>query len=179
MTGKSAGCGYYLRLRRAYTPERVKLAIIAESPPASGKYFYDHKGAVTEPLFAALMKYVGFQDDRPRTKVYGLRRFQEKGWILVDATYEPVNKLPKPKKAELIERDYTHLCRELESLGRPPLLLLKANVCRILAPLLVRDGFNVLNRGRVVYFPSSGQQAAIHQQISAILRYAPRHIVGS
>ena len=51
-----------MRLRRAYTPERLKLAIVAESPPASGKYFYDDKGKVSEPLFAALMQHVGFVD---------------------------------------------------------------------------------------------------------------------
>jgi len=30
--------------------------IIAELPPISGKYFYNPKGEISEPLFAALMK---------------------------------------------------------------------------------------------------------------------------
>jgi hypothetical protein len=46
----------YLRLRRRYKPKRIKLIIVAESPPASGRYFYDPRGRVTEPLFAALTK---------------------------------------------------------------------------------------------------------------------------
>jgi hypothetical protein len=179
MTGTSAGRGYYMRLRRAYQPERIKLAIVAESPPASGKYFYDDKGKSSEPLFTALMQHVGFADDRPPTKADGLRRFQDKGWILVDATYDPVNKLSDPQKAELIKRDYAHLCRDLESLGRPALLLVKANVCRILDPMLVRDGFNVLNHGTVVYFPSNGRQPDFHRQFGDILRHAPRHNLGA
>jgi hypothetical protein len=46
----------YISLRRRYEPERIRLVIIAESPPASGLYFYDETGAPGEPLFAALMK---------------------------------------------------------------------------------------------------------------------------
>jgi hypothetical protein len=60
---------------------------IAESPPASGKYFYDPTGATSEWLFAALMKQIGFS---PSNKEEGLREFQRRGWILIDATYEPV-----------------------------------------------------------------------------------------
>jgi hypothetical protein len=160
-----------MRLRRAYTPERLKLAIVAESPPASGKYFYDDKGKVSEPLFAALMQHVGFEDGRAPTKADGLRRFQEKGWLLVDATYEPVNELPDRQKADVIKRDYASLRHDLEGLGGPHLILIKANVCRLLEPLLVHDGFNVLNRGRVVYFPSNGRQREFHQQFSDILRF--------
>jgi hypothetical protein len=39
---------HYLRLRRDYQPENIKLVIIAESPPASGKYFYDTTGSAKE-----------------------------------------------------------------------------------------------------------------------------------
>ena len=173
MTGTAKQRAYYISLRDKYEPKPVKLAIIAESPPLSGKYFYNDAGKVSEPLFAALMKHVGFDDDRPPTKADGLRRFQEKGWILVDATYEPVNKLPNTQKAEVIKGDYAHLRRDLERLGRPALLLLKANVCRLLDPMLVRDGFNVLNRGSVVYFPSNGRQPDFHRQFSDILKRAP------
>jgi hypothetical protein len=173
MTEIGAGRDHYIRLRKLYTPDRIKLAIIAESPPASGKYFYDDKGKVSEPLFAALMRHVGFEDDHPLTKADGLRRFQEKGWVLVDATYEPLNKLPERQKTKVIQRDYAHLRHDLESLGRPALLLVKANVCRLLEPMLVADGLNVLNRGRVVYFPSNGRQPEFHRQFSDILRLTP------
>jgi hypothetical protein len=78
----------YLDLRRLYEPQSlVRLVTIAESPPASGKYFYDPTGATSEWLFAALMKQIGFS---PSNKEEGLREFQRRGWILIDATYEPV-----------------------------------------------------------------------------------------
>ena len=81
------GRNEYLAFRRKFEPENIRLVIVAESPPASGKYFYNPAGAVSEPLFAAFMLQLGFT---PTTKEMGLREFQRRGWILVDATYEPV-----------------------------------------------------------------------------------------
>jgi hypothetical protein len=65
---------YYLRLRRVHEPENIRLVIVAESPPASGKYFYDTTGS---------------------TKEIGLHELKQRGWVLVDATYQPVDKLTK------------------------------------------------------------------------------------
>ena len=50
-----------------------------------------------------------------------------------------------------------------------PLVLIKANVCRILEPLLSKDGFSVLNGGRAVYFPSNGRQMEFKKQFSDVL----------
>ena len=87
-------------MRREFEPEptSVTLVIVAESPPASGKYFYRPNGEVSEPLFKALMKQLGIQ---PKTKCEGLREFQKRGWVLVDATYEPVNALDKRGRARV------------------------------------------------------------------------------
>jgi hypothetical protein len=68
----------YLSLRRQYEPTSVKLIIVAESPPASGRFFYNTAGSTNEPLFAAMMRHLGIA---PMTKETGLREFQKKGWI--------------------------------------------------------------------------------------------------
>jgi hypothetical protein len=60
----------YLSLRREFEPMGVTLVIVAESPPISGKYFYDPDGEVSEALFNALMKQLGIQ---PKKKLEGLR----------------------------------------------------------------------------------------------------------
>jgi hypothetical protein len=159
----------YLSLRRQYEPDVVKLAIIAESPPTSGKYFYNPAGSKSEPLFAALMKQLPLS---PSSKEMGLREFQQRGWILVDATYEPVNAFGSSKRDEVIERDYPLLRADLSSLipdKSTPVVLIKTNVCRLLEPKLKQDGFNVLNRGRVIYFPAAGQQNEFQRQFKAIL----------
>lgn len=162
----------YLALRRPYQPEIVSLAIIAESPPASGRYFYNPDGICSEPLFAGLMKQLRFS---PASKRDGLAAFQRRGWILVDATYEAVNKLSDADRDSVILRDYGLLRDDLSALlpdRSKPLILIKANVCRLLEPRLNKDGFNVLNRRSAVYFPSSGRQADFHRQFETILRSA-------
>jgi hypothetical protein len=159
----------YLDLRRRHEPKRIKPVVVAESPPASGRYFYDFTGTPSEPLFAALMKQLRLS---PSTKEDGLLGFQRSGWVLVDATYEPVNKLPRSRKDSVINRDYALLRDDLAALMPDrsiPLILIKKNVCEILEHKLTKDGFNVLNHGRVIYFPSTGRQKDFHRQFSEIL----------
>ena len=66
----------YLSFRRKFEPTSVKLVIVAESPPTSGKYFYNPGGAVSEPLFAALMLQLGFT---PTSKEAGCESFNKGG----------------------------------------------------------------------------------------------------
>jgi hypothetical protein len=160
--------GYYLSLRRKYEPVTPKLVIVAESPPASGRYFYDPTGKITEPLFAALMRQLVL---RPRSKDEGLRAFQRAGWVLIDATYQPVNAFSNADRDRVIERDYPLLKGDLEQLlsGRPvPIIVIKANVCRALASKLEQDGFNVLNKSKLIYFPAAGQQKQFDHQFGAL-----------
>jgi hypothetical protein len=162
----------YLSFRDRYRPETIKLLLVAESPPASGRYFYNPAGALTEPLFAALMREIGAS---PATKDEGLLAFQASGWMLVDATYEPVNTYDGKRRDEVISRDYEQLREDLDHLlpdRTAPIILLKANVCRLLEPRLIKEGFRVVNGGRLVYFPSHGQQGKFREQFGAIRRGA-------
>lgn len=160
----------YLSLRQRFDPEIPRLVIVAESPPTSGLYFYNPDGAVTEPLFAALMKALGLA---PAAKLSGLRTFQRRGWVLVDATYEPVNKLSKSERDAVIVRDYPLLRRDLEELTcdqAVPLVLIKANVRALLEQRLTADGLQVLNHGQNIPFPSHGWQKDFQRKFGAILK---------
>jgi hypothetical protein len=165
---------YYVSLRRAYQPDGIKLVIVAESPPVSGLYFYDPTGSISEPLFAALMRQLRFS---ALDKDTGLRELQRSGWMLVDATYEPVNDLGRTKRDRnsVIVRDYPLLYDDLKNLihdNPTPLVLIKANVCQLLEPKLTEDNFNVINRGSPIYFPSHGRQREFAQQFGAALKFA-------
>lgn len=162
----------YLAMRRQYEPEHLRLVIVAESPPTSGKYFYNPTGLPSEPLFSALMRQLCFSAS---TKERGLREFQRRGWLLVDATYEPVNNLSDPAADAVIARDYPQLRNDLGNLlgGRSiPLILVKANVCRALDARLRGDGFSVLNGGRLIYFPAHGLARKFYQQFGEVLKSA-------
>jgi hypothetical protein len=162
----------YLAFRRQYQPANLALVIIAESPPISGKYFYNPEGAVTEPLFRAIFQQIGLL---PSSKQSGLRRLQELGWLLIDATYEPVNDYTDKNKNLVIARDYPHLREDLMTVSpnqTTPVVLIKANVCRLLEERLRADGFKVINHGQIVPFPSHGQQGKFHFKFSELLQKA-------
>jgi hypothetical protein len=166
---------YYHLLRRQFEPTDAKLLIIAESPPASGLYFYDPTGRVGEPIFAAFMEQLGV---KPAEKSAGLREMQQRGWLLIDATYEPIDKKFKsrdPCRDAVLIRDYEVLKQDIAAVSggrKVPIILIKENVCRVLDPLLSADGFNVLNRGRKVYLPINGNQGHFRQQFPALLAEA-------
>jgi hypothetical protein len=53
-----------------------------------------------------------------------------------------------------------------------PIVLIKANACRLLEERLRADGFKVLNNGRVITFPSHGQQGTFRVRFSELLQRA-------
>ena len=94
--------------------------------------------------------------------------------MLADATYEPVN-VDAYKKVErngIIMRDYPLLRDDLLSLTPDrsvPIIVIKSSVCELLDPALSSDGFNVLNRGRKIFFLSNGRQSDFHRQFDDVL----------
>jgi hypothetical protein len=94
-------------------------------------YFYDDRNRGV--LFREMMKLIG---QSPRSKIEGLRAFQARGWLLVDATYEPVNKCDdEAKRNAIILRDYPRLIADLTQLTPErtvPIILIKKNVCELL-----------------------------------------------
>ena len=164
---------YYLKLRDRYKPTVLKTIFILESPPASGKYFYDETGAVTEPLYTAFMRLLSY---KPITKKEGLEYFAQTGHFLVDATYQPVNHLKEKDRKRVILSNYNALVEDLKSLrvvDQSKLVLVKANICRLLEGRLLRDGFNVINKGVIIPFPSSGQQRRFREMVSKVYKFEP------
>ncbi len=164
---------HYHKLRNKYTPTNPKLIFVLESPPASDKYFYDPAGKTTEPLFSAMMKVIG---ERPATKEDGLHAFAHKGFFLVDATYKPVNHIKSRKKRnEIIISDLPELIQDLKQTienHQTRIVLVKANICRYLEASIKTAGFNVINDGIIIPFPSSGQQNNFHKNIRKVFSQA-------
>ena len=108
----------------------------------------------------------------PESKEDGLREFQRRGWVLVDATYEPVNPLTASRRNQVITRDYPLLRNDLSKLlpdRAVPVILIKANVCDLLEQRLKDCGFNVMNRGRRIFFPAFGKASDFHRQFEAVM----------
>jgi len=163
----------YIAKRNKYKSENLKVIFILESPPKSGKYFYDPEGEITEPLFKAMMELIGC---KPADKVSGLTEFAKKGFIIVDASYTPVNHYKEGKdrdQAIMVWR--STLLKDLEGLTpdkKTPIVLVKANICRLFVEPLKSAGFNVINNGATIPFPSTGQQGKFRKQIASVLQNA-------
>ena len=162
---------YYLRLRKRYLPSKLNLLFILESPPVSGNYFYDEIGKTTEPLFSAFMKFLNYS---PSDKNDGLEHFKNEGYLLVDATYKQVNKLKGKIRDYTILSDYNRLIDDLINMcpeKNVPIILVKANICRMFDERLTERGFNILNKGVVIPFPSRGHQKRFHLEMSKVLAH--------
>jgi hypothetical protein len=106
----------------------------------------------------------------------GLTAFAARGYLLLDATYTPVNipgspSVRKKAAAAQIIRDLPLLVEELRKHCRSgtKLLLVKANVCELLDRPLRQKGFNVLNGNLSIPFPSNGQQPRFRKMIRQAL----------
>lgn len=161
----------YISKRDKYRPESIKIIFILESPPKSGKYFYDPEGEITEPLFKAMMELIGCN---PSDKHIGLVEFAKKGFIVVDSTYSPVNHYKEGKDRDGAIMVWNRsLLRDLVILTpdkKVPIILVKANICRLLAVPLKSAGFNVVNNGITVPFPATGQQGKFRKLIALVLK---------
>lgn len=161
---------YYINLRDKYLPEKLKTIFILESPPSSGNYFYNPEGKISEPLFSTMMRCViNFQ---PTDKREGLRKFCEQGYFLIDATYRLVDKLSPAKKREVIIESYPELVKDLKrtiNKKKVKIILVKANICRLLENRLLDDGFEVINDKKVLPYPT-GWQKKFCKQVKQLLR---------
>lgn len=159
----------YKKMRNNYIPDLIRLIFILESPPSSGKYFYDESGDITEPLFAAMMKLIELS---PASKKEGLDKFVQYGYLIVDSIYEPVNRLKKRERDEAIIKNYNNLINDLLEFGsrnKLPLFLVKSNICKLLEERLREDGFRIVNHKKCAPFPSSGHQNCFHVIARCIL----------
>ena len=115
---------WYESLRAEYRPGRVRVLLVAESPPspAAGtrRFFYNETLTGHDNLFrsVALAAYgLTAADLRAVAKVWVLRRLQADGFFLIDAVETPVNHMSSGDKRRAIRSGIPrllHRCVELE-----------------------------------------------------------------
>lgn len=162
---------YYIKLRNKYPPKKLRVIFVLESPPASGKFFYDPKGKITEPLFSAMMRCV--LEFKSKNKEEGLKKFADESYFLVDAIYKPINNIKGAKERnDKILKNYPNLVRDLKEIIRSrkvKIILVKANVCRLLENRLKKNGFKVINDGLIIPFPACSWQHEFCRKIKKVL----------
>ena len=117
------------RLRKYYRPDLVQILFVGESPPASGRFFYQADSglyrAVRDTFLSAL----------PRLqKTEFLDSFRSLGCYLVDLCGEPVNKMTPRDRRRTCRSGESRLARTIRAF-RPKIIVtivrsIRANVRR-------------------------------------------------
>lgn len=90
-------------LRRRYRPARLRLLFVGESPPASGRFFYQGDSGLYRAIRDAFRTV-----DASITDESFLARFQASGCYLIDLCAEPVDHLdPQTRRAACRESQAT------------------------------------------------------------------------
>ncbi len=99
------------RLRRHYCPDRVRVLFVGESPPASGRFFYQADSglyrAVRETFLQAFPSL--------RNKEF-LDSFCSLGCYLVDLCGEPVDNMSRDARKHACSRGETRLAQKIRTL---------------------------------------------------------------
>lgn len=170
---------WYADRRSRWKPARVRLLLVAESPPADGgnisdrRFFYDEKLTSADGLFREVVKtlydkptLVSGQDQKRRW----LERLQHDGVYLIDLAPHPVNMLdPNQRQASLSSR--VHQTVAVATDLRPSgIVLIKKNVFELLSKPMHRAALPVLH-DTFVPFPGSGNQKRFRESFSAAIRH--------
>lgn len=161
----------YIKQRNKYLPQKIKLVFVFESPPSSNMYFYNDSGRPSEPLFRVMMKTVFNRTFE--TKKEGLKNFSAKGFILVDPIYKPVDKIDDELADQEILKNYKNFIADLNSLmvnKNTPIVLVKANIHKILSQKLISDEFNVINKDYNIPYPIHYHQLKFSNAIRKIIK---------
>jgi hypothetical protein len=100
------------RLRRRYRPARVRLLFVGESPPASGRFFYQADSG----LYRAIRQT--FLSAFPNLKDADfLESFRNLGCYLIDLCGKPVDRLPTNQRRLACEQGETRLAARIRQLN--------------------------------------------------------------
>jgi hypothetical protein len=152
------------KARRNYRPSKIRLLIIAESPPSSGGFFYFPKTIGRDHLFRETMKTLGlWPQNAPMRKGVEkkpmLQRFQSMGFYLLDSSKHPVDKMPNRARREAIQDQLPRLVGDVRRADPANIVIVKSSIFGPVKSALEGAGFGsrVLNN-RPIPFPSHGNQ---------------------
>ena len=172
------------RSRRKYRPRKVRFLLIAESPPSSGGFFYFGTTIGKDHLFRETMKTLElWPRNEPMRKGIDkralLRRFQSMGFYLLDASADPVDKLPSPARRRAILDQLPRLVEDVNRADPLSIVVVKSSIFEPVRSALEAAGFGsrVLNN-QPIPFPSHGNQRKYRSMMKRLLRKFPSVMLG-
>jgi len=166
------------RARRRYRPRKVKLLMIAESPPSSEGFFYFPTTIGKDHLFRETMKALEFWPinqpmRRGVDKRSMLRRFQTMGFYLLDTCLCPVDKMRPGDRRKTVLTQTPRLVKDVIKANPSHIFIVKSSIFNPVSQALKESGFlpRLLNV-RPVPFPSHGNQRVYRSTLRRAIRKA-------
>lgn len=175
----------YDEIRKKYKPTKIKVLLIAESPPpapeiqSSRQFYYTDRIRKDDRLFTNTIKALyseaaDFSEpELEQNKERWLSRLQADGFYMIEALEETQeHEVTKKERQERIRRHLPQLIARVKELARPDtkLILIKSNVFDIAAEPLRTAGFTVLNTG-IVDYPGRFNQRNYREKLARLMSY--------
>ena len=149
------------RTRRQHRPRHVRVLVVAESPPASGRFFYHGDSGLYRAVHAVFTAAYPSAKGRPF-----LESFRRRGWYLVDLCPSPVNHLDRRARRKAHDRSAPRLAR-IVSRFRPHAIVL---VVRMISPSVRRAIQFADWTGTYVELPYPGRWATARREFATQFR---------
>ena len=136
------------RLRRRFRPDRLRLLFVGESPPASGRFFYQGDSGLYRAMRDA------FQSVDPAiSDANFLARFQALGCYLIDLCPEPVDHLDSKTRRTVCLANESSLSRTIARVHPPAIATVVRSIEGNIAQAACRAGW----QGPVLHLPYPGR----------------------
>jgi hypothetical protein len=135
-------------LRRRFRPAQVRLLFIGESPPASGRFFYQADSGLYRAMLAAFVAHDCSVDGGNF-----LAKFQDAGCYLVDLCPDPVDQLALSERRATCQASEGSLASTIARLGPSAIV----TVVRSIEANVERAIFSARWQGALIRLPYPGR----------------------
>ncbi len=135
-------------LRLKYRPAKVRILFVGESPPASGRFFYERNSGLYRAVrdaFRVVQPTLGDDNFLPA--------FQDAGCYLVDLCLTPVDHLDRKSRLSVCIRSQASLSRQIETLAPETIITVVRSIRRNVDAAILRTGW----KGNILDLPYPGR----------------------
>lgn len=155
-------------IRKAYLPSSVRILLVAESPPSSGKFFYNDSD-MTRYTMKAFEKAFGLKFDNTG---HFLEYFRDCGCYLDDLTETPVNNLPSIKREQLLQSGIPCLSERIKRMQPTVVVTVLKKIEAQVQEAINKAG--IRTEAYTLPFPGNGHQNKYIESLAEILK---QHLV--
>jgi len=159
------------RLRKRYRPAQVRILFVGESPPASGRFFYQADSGLYRAVHEAFVTSLPALRD-----VDFLESFRGLGCYLVDLCAQPVDRMERKQRSQACRDGEVRLSRVIKQL-QPDIII---TVVRSIAPSVRRAQYGAKWSGEYLELPYPGRwrnhRVAFVNALTLVLRRSFRNI---